>query len=61
MHVRYLPHGDRLEFRPGKHGGWASRYVSGRASRGDPNATLHNFVYFGPALPKDAIKVRAHD
>ena len=52
-HVRYLPVGDRLEFRPGRYGGWASRYVSV-----DPGATLHNFVYFGPELPKDAIKVR---
>lgn len=52
-HIRYLPGGDRLEFRPGKHGGWASRYVSA-----DPGATLHNFVYFGPELPKDALKIR---
>ena len=54
-HVRYLPNGARLEFRSGKHGGWASRYVSGGANS---NATLHNFVYFGPELPRDAIKVR---
>ncbi len=54
-HVRYLPAGARLEFRPGRHGGWASRYVSGRTGPGD---TLHNFVYFGLVLPKDAIKVR---
>lgn len=54
-HVKYLPGGDRLEYRPGKHGGWASRYVSAST---DPNATLYNFVYFGPELPKDAIKIR---
>jgi hypothetical protein len=52
-HVRYLPGGDRLEFRPGSHGGWASRYVSF-----DPHGTLLNFVYFGPVLPKDAVKIR---
>lgn len=51
-HVRYLPNGDRLEFRPGKHGGWSSRYVSAASA-----ATLYNFVYFGPELPKEAIKV----
>lgn len=52
MYMKYLPRGGRLEFRPGKHGGWASRYVSA-----DPNATLHNFVYYGPELPKDVVKL----
>jgi hypothetical protein len=54
-HAQYLPGGVRLEFRRGKHGGWASRYVS---SGDDPNVTLYNFVYHGPELPKDAVKVR---
>lgn len=53
---RHLLGGDRLEFRPGTYGGWASRYVAA-----DPSATmtLYNFVYFGPEIPKDAVKVSA--
>ena len=50
-HVRCFPTGALLEFRKSLLGnGWASRAInsSGRAD---------NWIYFGPQLPKDAVKI----
>lgn len=48
-HVRYFPSGARLEFRPGWGGGWASRAVTA--------AGADNWIFFGPTLPKGAVKI----
>lgn len=50
-HVRYFPSGARLEFRKSLLGnGWASRAI-GASGRAD------NWIYFGPELPRDAVKL----
>lgn len=53
-HVRWFPNGARIEYRPGKHGGWASRaYYLGANNR----MRADNWIYFGPELPKEATKI----